>query len=184
MCNKFVCSCCCQLLCYRLIRWFCVYSHSESTKTALECALRFHYSGKKTDKFSKRGFKIWNIFLFSKKMQFGISEIIGILKWIPNYGAHWHISKRRYHVSAFISRQSRRRNNFVRVKERLWSILWKDRASRTNSQLSCWFMDENTWHAANSLEQERTMGHSTSTRHGPVPMNFFLNLNLARGMRG
>ena len=32
--------------------------HSESTKTALECVLRCDYSGKKTDKFSKRGFKI------------------------------------------------------------------------------------------------------------------------------
>ena len=31
---------------------------SESTKTALECVVRCDYSGKKTDKFSKRGFKI------------------------------------------------------------------------------------------------------------------------------
>ena len=31
---------------------------SESTKTALECVLRCDYSGKKTDTFSKRGFKI------------------------------------------------------------------------------------------------------------------------------
>ena len=62
-----MCSRCCQLLCYRLTRWFCVYSHSESTKTALECVLRCDYSGKKTDKFSKRGFKIWKIFLFPYK---------------------------------------------------------------------------------------------------------------------
>ena len=31
---------------------------SESTRTALEFALRCDYSGKKTDTFSKRGFKI------------------------------------------------------------------------------------------------------------------------------
>ena len=31
---------------------------SESTRTALECALRCDYSGKKTDKFLKCGYKI------------------------------------------------------------------------------------------------------------------------------
>ena len=31
---------------------------SESTRTALECALRCDYGGKKRDKFSKHGYKI------------------------------------------------------------------------------------------------------------------------------
>ena len=31
---------------------------SESARTALECVLRCDYSGKKTDKFSKRVYKI------------------------------------------------------------------------------------------------------------------------------
>ena len=31
---------------------------SESTRTALECVLRCDFSGKKTDKFSKRVYKI------------------------------------------------------------------------------------------------------------------------------
>ena len=38
---------------------------NESSKTTLECALRCDYSGKETDKFSKRGYKIQKIILFA-----------------------------------------------------------------------------------------------------------------------
>ena len=54
--NKFVCIRCCQLLCYRLIRF-------NKDCFGMCTTLRL-YSGKKTDKFSKRGFKIFLFFLF------------------------------------------------------------------------------------------------------------------------
>ena len=34
--KQFVCSCCCQLLCYRLNRWLCVYSHQWNNKDCLQ----------------------------------------------------------------------------------------------------------------------------------------------------
>ena len=53
---------------------------SESTRTALECALRCDYSGKKTDKFSKHGYKI---FLFALCDQCFFKQVPNYLGIIP-----------------------------------------------------------------------------------------------------